>query len=512
MSENSGSVHNITASSLTASHPAVVELPVFVGPSTAKEFNTLRSRLTPKACFKLEDNNFEFDSSFITVLTFDAGPLKNLLEKHSCSKLSIFGHADPVGREDYNKTLSGRRAQAIYGLLVRDVKLWEDLYFHHDKLSGKDEWGVRSVKLMLNRVGPTKTGSITGELDPAAKQALHDFEEQQNLPPKGFNAKKEVAPETFRSLASIYMDAICRDDDNQDFRLKPEDFLARGLGNDGKGDYQGCGEFNPLMIFSKDEQAFFDKEANHNARNKENQTNRRVLILLFRPGSQVDPGVWPCPSAKQGSDGCRLRFFSDADQRRSNQGARRTFEESRKDPSQLSTFSCRFYERVLTSSPCERIVGNYMIRLFDKLARPLPGAPCAVYDGKVHLLRADDDGFVTIRIDGIAPESCIVKWSPQKTGDDKNSPLPSVADDFEFEVVVFVTIHEENEDAAAVQRLHNLGYAEGPALEDDVGEFQKHYKLDERSDANKPFLGPKTKAKLKEVYDSCNPAEKPPLE
>ena len=77
------------------------------------------------------------------------------------------------------------------------------------------------------------------------------------------------------------MDAICRDDDNQDFRLKPEDFLARGLGNDGKGDYQGCGEFNPLMIFSKDEQAFFDKEANHNARNKENLGNGGPVRRFF---------------------------------------------------------------------------------------------------------------------------------------------------------------------------------------------------------------------------------------
>ena len=372
-----GSFQRPSAGATVGSDPGAQPETLVVGPSTDHEFNTLRARLIPNACFKLEDSNFEFDSSFVTVVTFDAGPLKNLLDKHPRSKLSIFGHADPSGRDDFNKVLSGRRAQAIFGLLVRRVDLWEDLYFHHDALTGKDEWGVRAIQLMLNQVGPTKAG-IGGELDERTKQALKDFEQKEGLAPKGFNPKKEVAAETFRKLTSLYMDRICTDDAAQDFRLKPEDFLARGKGKDGKGDFQGCGEFNPLMIFSRDERTVLDRAENHQQRNSENQTNRRVMVLLFRPGSQVDPAKWPCPSAKEGIGGCRLRFFSDGETRRSNQAVRREFQRTK------DTFACRFYDRLNSTSPCEGGARLWVIRLLEAgrtpigQRRPLANLPFSV--------------------------------------------------------------------------------------------------------------------------------------
>ena len=64
--------------------------------------------------------------------------------------LSIFGHADPVGNDDYNKQLSGRRATAIYGLLTRDTHLWEELYSHS---FGNDKWGVKAIQIMLAELG-----------------------------------------------------------------------------------------------------------------------------------------------------------------------------------------------------------------------------------------------------------------------------------------------------------------------------------------------------------------------
>src|SRR5512140_2575874 len=259
--------------------------PVLVAPvpRRASGFNTIRSGIIPKGCFTVEDSHFEFDSSFVLPLglTFDAQPLKKLMDDHPGSKLSIFGHADPVGKETYNKTLSGRRAQAIFGLLTRNVELWKDLYFHHDTL-GRDPWGVRSIQVMLNRVGPTKAGNVQGVRDADTRQALKDFEDANSLPEKGFNQKQEVDPGTFEVLAKLYMDGICTDDDNNPVQFTPDDFLARGAGKDGTGDFQGCGEFNPLMIFSQQEKASFDQEQNKDARNKENQINRRIMILLYR--------------------------------------------------------------------------------------------------------------------------------------------------------------------------------------------------------------------------------------
>jgi hypothetical protein len=334
------------------------------------------------ACFKLEDNNFEFDSSFMTVLTFDAGPLKDLLDAHPGAKLSIFGHADPSGRDDYNKVLSGRRAQAVFGLLVRDIGLWEDLYFHHDKFSGQDEWGVRSIQLMLNQVGPTKAGNISGALDDATKKALNDFEIREGVPAKGFGARHEVEELTFRRLATQYMDQLGTDDAAKDFRLARSDFLARGAGKDGKGDFQGCSEFNPLLLFSQAEKARLERDVNHPERNTRNAPNRRVMILLFRPGTQVDPARWPCPTVKEGVGGCKTRFFADGEQRRQNSPAERTFAKDK------DTFACRFYDRLANTSPCESILalglGNFDATEVDSVdsdALDNPESTSEVFDG-----------------------------------------------------------------------------------------------------------------------------------
>ena len=354
MADGQSTTQSKSSGSVAASQPEVERPPLLVSPSISEEFNTIRSNLIPNACFSLEDSHFEFDSSFVLPmgLTFDAGPLKDLLDKHPGFKLSVFGHTDPAGKDDFNKVLSGRRAQAVFGLLVRDVKLWEDLYFHHDT-QGRDKWGVRAVQAMLNFAGPTKAGAVDGKLGTNTRNALKDFESAQNLPLKGFNAKEEIDPGTFRVLTPLYMDAICLDDDGNKFQLTPDDFIARGVGKDGKGDFQGCGEFNPLMMFSSEERKFFDKDANKPQRNKENQPNRRIMILLYRPGTRVDPAKWPCPSVKEGVAGCILRFHSNSKDRRSNLDERREHKEEKDRPDMVGTFACRFYDRQTNGSPCE---------------------------------------------------------------------------------------------------------------------------------------------------------------
>ncbi len=368
---------------LAGSHPERDSSPVLVAPATAGEVNRVRAVLAPKACFSIEDSHFEFDSSFVLPLglTFDAEPLKKLMDKHPGSKLSVFGHTDPVGKDDFNKVLSGRRAQAIFGLLVRDVGLWKDLYFHHDT-HGKDPWGVRSVQIMLNRVGPTKAGRADGVLDSPTKQALKDFEDGNNLPAKGFNQNGEIASGTFEVLARQYMDGICTDDDNNQFQLTPDDFIAGGKGKDGKGDLQGCGEFNPLMIFSKDEKAFFDREENKQERNSENQINRRIMVLLYPPGTKVLPEKWPCPTVKEGVAGCILRFHSNFKERRANADDRREHKDEKTDPAMVGTFACRFYDRQSSDSPCEgpvvidtSLAGTRVPTLFT-LRRTFPKPSC----------------------------------------------------------------------------------------------------------------------------------------
>lgn len=304
---------------LTASHPGIEGVTLRVAPAVGAEFNRVRSFLIPKACFKFEDAHFAFDSSFITPGGFDITPLRDLLDKFPGTKASIFGHADPVGDDVYNKRLSGRRAQAVFGLLTRDVALWEKLADHP---AGGDNWKPQAEQTMRAATG-LPAGTPRAKLILAYMDQLCTVHDAAGQPVPG------------------------EDGQPREVKLTKADFLARGAGPNGKGDMQGCSEFNPLMLFSKDEKAFFDQPENRAERNVQNQGNRRVMVLLFRAGSQVDPGKWPCPTVEEGTGGCLKRFYSDGEQRRSNQDARREFKDTK------DTFACRFYDRISNSSPCE---------------------------------------------------------------------------------------------------------------------------------------------------------------
>ena len=294
----------------SATHTLELDHALRVAPTVDDKHNTYRMALIPLACWHIKDIRFDFDSSFVLA---DAAEemklLADLRKDHPDAPLSVFGHADPAGTDKYNKELSGRRARAIYAMLIRREAMWEDLFSHHHSMGG-DVWGDKAIRAMQDALAlphdPVKTS-----LDRAM-------------------------------LFRAYMDQLCGD-----LQLAPEDFLAKGADPDGKGDYQGCGEFNPLRVFSKAETSKF--QSNTSKRNEENAPNRRVLIYMFRPKSVVNPDRWPCPRAKEGVDGCTKRLWSDSDQRRNPSAERREFETTK------DTFGCRFYHRIAVDSPCERV-------------------------------------------------------------------------------------------------------------------------------------------------------------
>jgi hypothetical protein len=361
-----GRIRGLSDLAVSGDHEEVEAQPIFAAPASGKEANRIRSGLFPRACFKLEDTVFAFDSSFpVFGQTFDAEKLKDLLEAHKGARLSIFGHADPSGDDDYNKVLSGRRAQAIHAMLLRDTAVWRELYVRHD-VRGRDKWGLRSIQIMLNGVGvfekePESSNVRTdGEMDDATRAKLRSFQERKALPLTPFGAAPEhlVDAGTFAPLAERFMDLLCLTDaSGNSLRLTPQDFLAQGEGRDGKGDLQGCSEFNPILVFSRQEDQEFQREKDHERRNRANRPNRRVMVLLFRAGSRIDPEKWPCPTVKEGVGACRKRFFravpggtfQDGDVRRAPQAERREFENTR------DTLACRFYDRMVSRGPCEII-------------------------------------------------------------------------------------------------------------------------------------------------------------
>jgi len=345
---------------IAVDEPEREKLPLALAPSLASDtnFNRVRAGLVTVAFVRLEEIHFAFGSSFLLPFDFDAGPLKRIMKRHEGCKLAVYGHADPVGAEGFNKTLSGRRALCVYAMLVRRVDLWQELYTQHDT-NGKDDWGAQSVQIMLQRLRHDP-GRTDGVVDQPTQSALRDFERANGAPPSGFNAANRVDSATFQLLARAYMDSICVDRSGQRFATEPSvpgspppsppppeqfvldktDFLARGEGKDLKGDVMGCGEFNPIILFSKTEDEEFSREENHADRNRENQPNRRVMILLYRPDTRVDPAQWPCPTYKEGVAGCKKRFFSDAARRIARTDERRLFSATK------DTFECRFFQRM----------------------------------------------------------------------------------------------------------------------------------------------------------------------
>jgi hypothetical protein len=259
--------------------------------------------------------------------------------------LSVFGHADPTGDDEFNKILSGRRAQSVYGLLTRDVALLESIF---SKPQGHDNWGDPALRAMIAAVHPTASPN---DRDAQVKSA------------KNSAALRE-------QLYLRYADVVCVDPSGKPFTVSKQDFLGRGGDQKGKGDFQGCGEFNPVMIFSRDEQQEFDSPEATPVRDQENAANRRVVIFLFRPGIRIDPSAWPCPRALEPTADCRKRFWSDAAVRRANGDERRLYEETH------DTFACRFYDRLSNKSPCERFLPQlvpfrYGLEVKDDLPWPL---------------------------------------------------------------------------------------------------------------------------------------------
>lgn len=372
-----------------ALHPAKDFFMLAVGPATADEFNTVQQDLKPLACVLLKDSRFEFDSSFVSPRTrTQMKALARLRAERPGAVLSLFGHADPVGDDEYNKKLSGRRAQAIYALIVRRTDLWEDLFSNP---AGGDDWGTDAIQIMLQSLGFFE-GEAEGNLDAETREAVKQFQAEQGLAVDGQPGKQ-----TRKALFKAYMDAICVDQKDQPFELDPAaDFLARGEDKDGKGDYQGCSEFNPVLVFSQAENEAFKKDKDKTARNEANRPNRRVMIFLFPKGARVIPGKWPCPRAKEGTADCRKRFYSDGDQRRAFGPERREYRLTR------DTFACRFYDRFARVSPCEAGVEAAprchisLILLSNSGCMPLAERPykITISDDRVLEGTTDKEGFL----------------------------------------------------------------------------------------------------------------------
>ncbi|MEO8225891.1 MAG: OmpA family protein [Gemmatimonadota bacterium] len=390
-----------TSSGIFARHASRALLPILTAPTTldrqAAE-NRVRQQLVTVACANLKDFAFAFDSSFIDTTARDGfDRLAKLMFLYPGSPISLFGHADADGDPLYNKFLSERRARAVFAFLLRRTAIWEQIFSDAAERAHVrgDDWGLRSLRIMLEALGFSAGPPDEPKLDRATADALADFVGKQTgtRPAAGRND----AP-TRALLFAAYMDFLAPDDPAKrgtKFQLAPERFLGGAKGTiEGPGDFQGCSEFNPQMIFAAEETRTFARNGDIGTalRHAANEVNRRVIIYLFEPGT-TKPTTWPCPSARQGIAGCKARFWSDGEARRSTafEQHRRRF--GREVPVQKAvlaqpkpalaarmqraetTFGCRFYHGFGLRSPCERDLRMWVIRLLaGGNARPIGNA------------------------------------------------------------------------------------------------------------------------------------------
>lgn len=356
-------------------HPELPVLPLLVAPATRKEKNVHRMELVSVACWRVDDVRFTFGGSFVlpeTASEFTA--LADLTARHRNSPLSVFGHADPVGDEAANKAVSTRRAEAVYAVLVRDTSRWEKLY-----KDGPD-WGEPCLRTILATLGYQP-----GTEKAPFQKAVEMFQNENGLRVDGI-----PGPQTREKLFAAYMDRICRTPAGEPFILTKENFLGRGADPSGQADFQGCGEFNPVMIFSQAESRELGKAENKEKRDGENSVNRRVVVLLFQPGTEVPAGRWPCTTSL---DGCRKRFWSDAAKRTAPAAARREF------GSTADTFGCRFYQRLTGQSPCEGVApsGYFQIQIVDdESGNPIEGVELRITlsSGVIQEMSSDVEGKI----------------------------------------------------------------------------------------------------------------------
>jgi hypothetical protein len=484
--ESKGTVGATSDGGIAGSHDSPSTFEFLVAPTTDDKFNTARLRLIPVACWRVDDIRFAFASSFVAAdppddpneepsdIRAELQDLVALVKQHQGSPLSVFGHADPVGDDNYNKLLSGRRAMAIYALLIANtdistaVKLWRNI-------ASTENWGSKQREMME---------SLTG------------------LPSTTQDAQ----------LIQAYLQKLCP----PELQLSKTDFLGRGADSAHKGDLQGCGEFNPLLLFSKEDKDAFDQAARGDRnkpenkdllikRNASNAPNRRVLVLFFRKGSRIDPAKWPCPSVTDGTAKCIKRFWFDGEDRRSRHdlGAERKFLDTR------DTFACRFFQRISDQSPCEQLVPLLPLRIqliddrfLNDKDQPFDGLQYRLEVLNFHFNGVATGGIIEHLIPSTATAGTLTLL--QKSKD--NQPVvfwklnleivPSLADGFSAE--------------GAQARLNNLGFFAGSSVTGDLDErtvraiqrFQTFYKT-KGPDGKQEFLGDLTEAtvaKLKEVY------------
>jgi hypothetical protein len=163
---------------------------------------------------------------------------------HTNQKLLIVGHTDKTGSDQYNQSLSERRARSVFAYLsfngnqATSEAEWNEL---RQRGTGnrrlKDNWGTRQYQYMLQDLG-FYSGNVDGDHGPMTDEAVRSFRADQGLP-----AGTTVDDLVWAALIHEYMALRSLAVPDTQFLANAKDACSAGIIK-----WLGCGEESPLPL------------------------------------------------------------------------------------------------------------------------------------------------------------------------------------------------------------------------------------------------------------------------
>jgi hypothetical protein len=382
MSDDSNTDTSVAAPQPAGTDPTALSL---ASTEDGSKFNTIRIPLRPVDCWPLDAPGFAFDSSVVAPkFKAEVADLSKIVARNPGCPAALFGHCDPVGSDELNKTLGDRRVIAIYALLTRQPDLWAYIY---DNPAVGDTWGTKAIQSMLKSLvrvnhsaddqtspddqpSPYYEGEADGKYGSGTTTAVSNFQSDNSIPATG-----KADADTRKAIFTVYMDWLCTPeppsgssptsppaDSTSALKMAPADFLGGAGAGDGdlpKMSLQGCSEFNPIVLLPASE---MKASGDTTQRNEDDAPNRRVIMYFFKKGTTVDPAAWPCPKVKEPLAACKKAFWPNGDARRTSGNELREYKNTR------DTMACRFYDKLARRSTCESVVRPNIIKFFGRPA------------------------------------------------------------------------------------------------------------------------------------------------
>lgn len=234
---------------------------------------TLRPGATIAKAFII---HFRFDRAFVEPCMREVlQQVSRHAEDHPDEKILVVGHTDLTGSDDYNQSLSERRARAVFTTMtfatsdvLRNAAIedWDNLRKGPPRAGLNDGWGTREYQYMLQDL-EHYVGNIDEDHGPKTSQAVRNFQRDKGLPQTGI-----VNDATWRALVEAYLEAGALA--IPETRFLPNANSETGC-DSGILKWLGCGEKDPV----KNTQEAW-------------RPNRRVEILF------VVADKLPCPVPK----------------------------------------------------------------------------------------------------------------------------------------------------------------------------------------------------------------------